>query len=93
MIVIATDGGFMPYPQPVTELPHGIAERYEIVIDFAKYKAGRRVVLLNSSPPNNINYTNTNKVMAFDVIGDDFDPADNAVPAAPEPGQPRHGAD
>ena len=88
MTVIATDGGFMPYPQPVSSFRQGMAERYEIVIDFAKYPAGRRVVLLNSSPPNNINYANTNKVMAFDVVGDDFDPTDNAVPAALNPDNP-----
>jgi FtsP/CotA-like multicopper oxidase with cupredoxin domain len=78
----------MPSPQPVSSFRQGMAERYEIVIDFAKYPAGRRVVLLNSSPPNNINYANTNKVMAFDVVGDDFDPTDNAVPDALNPGNP-----
>jgi FtsP/CotA-like multicopper oxidase with cupredoxin domain len=88
LTVIATDGGFMPSPQPVSSFRQGMAERYEIVIDFAKYPAGRRVVLLNSSPPNNINYANTNKVMAFDVVGDDFDPTDNAVPDALNPGNP-----
>ena len=38
--VIATDGGLMPAPQTVTQLRHGMAERYEIVIDFAKYTPG-----------------------------------------------------
>jgi spore coat protein A, manganese oxidase len=88
MTVIATDGGFTPYPQPVRSFRQGMAERYEIIIDFAKYPAGRRVTMLNGSPPNNINYTNTNKVMAFDVVGDDFDPSDNAIPAALNPGNP-----
>ena len=65
-----------------------MAERYEIVIDFAKYHAGPRVVLKNSSPPNNIDYANTDKVMAFDVVGDAFDPTNNAIPASSNPDNP-----
>ena len=64
----------MPYPQPVKSLRHGMAERYEIVIDFAKYPRARGSSLRNISPPNNIDYTNTDKVMAFDVVGDDVRP-------------------
>ena len=30
-------------------------------------------MLNNTSPKNNVDYTNTNKVMAFDVVGDAFD--------------------
>ena len=85
MIVIATDDGLMPAPQPVTSIRHGMAERYEVVIDFAKYPAGRRVILRNTSPKNNIKYENTNKVMAFDVVNDDFDPTDNDVPDVLDP--------
>jgi spore coat protein A, manganese oxidase len=79
--VIATDGGLMPQPQSVTAIRHGMAERYEVVIDFSKYKAGQRVILRNESPKNNVNYTHTNKIMAFDVVGDAFDPSNNSVPA------------
>ena len=39
--VIGTDGGLMPYPQSVTKMRHIMAERYEIVIDFAKYNRAR----------------------------------------------------
>jgi spore coat protein A len=87
MAVIATDAGLMTVPQYVQSFRHGVAERYEVVIDFAKYKAGQRVVLQNSSPKNNINYTHTNKVMAFEVTGDAFSKLDNAVPASLNPGQ------
>ncbi len=78
--IIATDGGLMPAPQVVRAFRHGMGERYEVVIDFSRYPAGRRVVLRNTSPKNNINYSNTDKVMAFTVVGDDFDPTDNSVP-------------
>jgi FtsP/CotA-like multicopper oxidase with cupredoxin domain len=83
--VIATDGGLMPHPAVVTSLRHGMAERYEIVIDFSKYPVGRRVVLGNRSPKNNVVYPNTDKVMAFDVVGDAFDPSNNTVPSALNP--------
>jgi spore coat protein A len=88
MSVIATDAGLMPAPQAVASFRHGVAERYEVVIDFAKYKVGQRVLLKNTSPKNNINFTNTDKVMAFDVVGDAFSTADNSVPASLNPGQP-----
>ena len=52
------------------QIRHGMAERYEIVIDFSKYRPGQRVVLRNDNKlPNNIDYDNTDKVMAFDVVG------------------------
>ena len=82
MQVIATDAGLMPAPQTVTSFRHGVAERYEVVIDFAQYKAGTRIVLRNTSPKNNIDFTNTDKVMVFVVTNDKIeDKAYNAVPA------------
>ncbi len=88
MTVIATDGGLMPFPVRTNGFRHGTAERYEVVIDFSKYTPGTRVILRNSSPKNNVNYPNTNQVMAFDVVGDAFDPANNAVPAELDPACP-----
>src|SRR3954454_9849489 len=67
LTVIGTDGGLMPHPQPVANFRIGMAERYEIVIDFAKYKPGQRVVLRNLQPPNNIEHPNTDVIMAFEV--------------------------
>ena len=86
--VIGTDGGLMPYPQSVKKMRHIMGERYEIVIDFAKYAPGTRVTLENKNPKNNISYANIDKIMAFDVVGDAFDPADNEVPAALYPDNP-----
>jgi spore coat protein A, manganese oxidase len=51
MYVIGTDGGLMPEPQATTRLRHGMAERYEVIIDFARYKVGQRVVLQNATCP------------------------------------------
>ncbi len=83
--VIATDGGLMPAPQQVTQFRHGMAERYEVVIDFSKYKIGQRVVLKNLSNRNNEDYDTTGKVMAFDVTGDATDTSNNSVPGQLNP--------
>jgi spore coat protein A, manganese oxidase len=80
LTVIGTDGGLMPHPQPCSHVKIGMAERYEIVIDFAQYKPGQRVVLQNTSPKNNIDYDTTDVICAF-VVGDHVtDSANNVVP-------------
>lgn len=79
---IGTDGGLMPRPQRTGSLLIGQAERYEVVIDFAKYRAGTRITLRNLRPDNNIEFADTDKVMAFDVVDDPFSTAGNSVPAA-----------
>jgi len=86
LVVVATDGGLTAKPQPVTGLLHGNAERYDVVIDFAKYKVGRRVTLRNNSPDNNVDYTHTDKVMAFDVVGQASSTANNSIPDVINPG-------
>lgn len=86
--VIATDGGLMPTPQPVKSFRHAPAERYEVVIDFAKVPLGKRVVLRNRSNDNNINYPNTNVVMAFDVVSAPTSKAGNEIPAQLAPDNP-----
>jgi spore coat protein A len=67
--VIATDGGFMHEPKSVTQLTVGMAERYEIVIDFSSYAAGTKIQLLNGGVKNARDYDHTGKVMQFEVDG------------------------
>ena len=84
MVVVGTDGGFMPKPQTVSEWRQGVAERYEVLIDFARYKPGERVILRNLSNPNNVDFADTDLVMAFDVTDEPFDHSDptwNTIPA------------
>jgi FtsP/CotA-like multicopper oxidase with cupredoxin domain len=50
---VGTDGGLMPAPQQAASFRHAPAERYEVVIDFSKYRIGQRVILKNLEPPNN----------------------------------------
>jgi FtsP/CotA-like multicopper oxidase with cupredoxin domain len=80
LTVIGTDGGLMPHPMPVSFLKVGMAERYEVVIDFAQYQIGQRVVMQNISPLNNIDFATTGVVMAFDVAAEASDPTNNEVP-------------
>src|SRR4051794_9638910 len=81
LYVIGTDGGLMTHPQPCAHVKVGMAERYEIVIDFSKYKPGQKVVLKNASPKNNIDYDTTGVVMAFEVGAVVHDPRNNEVPS------------
>jgi spore coat protein A, manganese oxidase len=84
-VFVATDGGLMPTPQAATSFRHGMAERYEVVIDFAKYPIGTRVVLRNLQPDNNEEFANTDVIMAFDVTSDATDTTNNTVPAVLNP--------
>ena len=88
LIVIGTDGGLVPAPQAVKSLRHMMAERYEVVIDFAKYSPGTRIVLQNTNPPNNIAFPNIDKLMMFEVTDEAFDPSNNEVPASLFPDNP-----
>ncbi len=88
LTVIATDGGLMAAPQPVTRLPASTAERYEVIIDFAKYPIGRRVVLRNLSNKNNVDYPDTDKVMAFDVVDEPSSTEGNSIPSVLDPNNP-----
>ncbi len=88
MAVVATDGGLMPTPQFVRNFRAASSERYEVIIDFAKYPIGRRVVLQNTSPTNNRDFANTNKIMAFDVVSDPTDLSNNSIPDVLNPDNP-----
>jgi FtsP/CotA-like multicopper oxidase with cupredoxin domain len=80
LTVIGTDGGLMPHPKPCGNVRVGMAERYEIVIDFSKYAPGTQVVLQNLQPPNNIDFDNTDVIMAFKVGSYVSDPSNNEIP-------------
>ena len=80
LTVIGTDGGLMPHPQPCAHVKIGMAERYEVVIDFSKYQPGQRVVMRNTSPKNNIDYDTTDIVCAFVVGSHVTDPRNNEIP-------------
>ncbi|GAA2514568.1 multicopper oxidase family protein [Pilimelia columellifera] len=78
--MVATDGGLMPVARRVDQWRHGGAERYEILIDFRRYKPGQRIELRNLSNDNNRDYSNTNRVMQFEVTDDAFSTVNNRIP-------------
>jgi spore coat protein A, manganese oxidase len=86
--VIGSDGGLMPTPQKIRRIKIGSGERYEVVVDFARFAPGSRIVMRNASPKNNVNFSNTSKIMMFEVTGDAFDPSNNAVPSVLRPDNP-----
>jgi FtsP/CotA-like multicopper oxidase with cupredoxin domain len=88
MTIIATDGGLMPSPQNVDSFRTSSGERYDVIIDFADYEIGERVILQNKSPKNNRNFANTDKIMAFDVVGKASDTSNNSIPDALHPDNP-----
>ncbi|TSE17387.1 multicopper oxidase family protein [Arthrobacter sp. KBS0703] len=68
--IVGTDGGMTPVVQAVSSWRQGTAERYEILIDFRKYRPGQSVELRNLSNKNNLDFANTNKIMRFQVVAD-----------------------
>ena len=81
--MVGTDGGLMPRSREVAWWRHGSGERYEFLIDFARYPAGTRVELRNLSNENNRDFDHTDKIMAFDVTDEPVDTSDptwNTIP-------------
>jgi FtsP/CotA-like multicopper oxidase with cupredoxin domain len=78
LTVVATDDGIMEIAKATTSLRIGMAERYEIVIDFSQL-AGRTLRLNNQSPDNNIDFATTDAVMEFQVGTTVSNPANNAT--------------
>jgi spore coat protein A len=68
--LIATDDGLLPAPMAVERLPLATAERAEIVIDFADYAAGTRLVLYDADAMEGAaGASPTKEIMCFDVSG------------------------
>lgn len=95
--VIASDAGLFEHPVKTNALNVSIAERYEVVIDFAPY-AGKSITLRNERKVGaDLDYPNTDKVMRFDVGTDKVDDP-SQVPAnlrtvpfpSPKDGKPAH---
>jgi FtsP/CotA-like multicopper oxidase with cupredoxin domain len=74
MTLIASEAGFLERPVPISSVFMAPAERYEVVVDFAKYPLGSKVVLRNLQGG-----ARTTDVMRFDVVRDAVDTS--TVPA------------
>lgn len=80
--VVATDAGMVPKVQAVKSWRQGTAERYEVLIDFRKYRTGQMIELRNLSNKNNIDFADTGKIMRFEVVPDSG-PAAGSISSIP----------
>jgi spore coat protein A len=78
--IVGTDAGMTPKVTQVASWRHGVAERYEVLIDFRKYKVGTKIELRNLSNKNNVDFTNTDKIMQFEVVADSGAPDPYVMP-------------
>jgi spore coat protein A len=97
MALVGTDAGLTAKVTHLSDFRIGMAERYEILIDFSKDKAGKVVDLLNKGVKNAPDYDNTGKVLRFQVVapgaGTVISPAPTPKPPqSPAPTKPADGA-
>ncbi|KAF2761281.1 Cupredoxin [Pseudovirgaria hyperparasitica] len=77
--VVGSDAGLLTNPVATTDLPISMAERWEIVIDFAAY-SGQNITLRNSRDVGaDTDYLHTDKVMQFNVGTTVSDSANNGA--------------
>lgn len=75
MIQIANDGNLLPHPVPLTELDEmGIAERYDVVIDFSRYAVGSTVSFVNLTQQTNGKKPDKDLSIQDALAGDPNDP-------------------
>jgi manganese oxidase len=73
---IANDGNLLPSPVNATQTDElGVAERYDIVIDFSRYSAGTNLYLVNLLEQTNPALPGTILSVAQAMAGDTLDPA------------------
>ncbi len=65
--VIGSDGGFLPAPVSAGSVPLGVAERYDVVVDFTGVPVGSSLYLINEGP---------DEPFGGGTPGTDFEPAD-----------------
>jgi manganese oxidase len=75
MIQICNDGNLLPRPVTLTQLDEqGIAERYDIVIDFSRYKPGTSVWMVNLCEHKDGTKPNADLNLADALAGKSTDP-------------------
>src|SRR5256885_1587095 len=75
MIQIANDGNLLPHPVVLTETDEiGIAERYDLVIDFSRYAVGTSVFWVNLTKQTNGKRPDADLSLAQALQGDANDP-------------------
>jgi len=75
MIQIANDGNLLPHPVSLTQLDEqGIAERYDVVIDFTRYKIGSKVWMVNLCEHSSGTKPQVDRTLADALAGKSPDP-------------------
>lgn len=75
MIQIGNDGNLLPAPVVQTTLDHlGVAERYDIVIDFSRYGIGQKVWMVNLAEHSNGREVHDDLSLAEALSGNSDDP-------------------
>ncbi|WP_159460699.1 multicopper oxidase family protein, partial [Calothrix rhizosoleniae] len=91
LVVIASDGGLLAEPveltTPLQTLAVGVAERYDVIIDFSKYPVGSQVFLRNIGFSGSLdNDIRTHTIMRFDVVRSEAD--NSIIPSQLRPVEP-----
>jgi spore coat protein A len=76
--VIGSDSGLLARPVETDSVDIAPAERYEVVIDFGRYRVGTKVRLENrfeENPGDPVDAEKMRNVMRFDVVDDARDPS------------------
>lgn len=63
---VGADGGFLPKPVVIREIPLAGAERVDVIVDFSGFE-GRSIILRNNAPPHESDAPSLSKLMRFDV--------------------------
>ena len=72
--VITNDGNFLPAPVVAEALPMAVAERYDVIVDFSRYRPGEQIVLRNrleqvdGAGPTGRRIEPGDAIMRFDVV-------------------------
>jgi FtsP/CotA-like multicopper oxidase with cupredoxin domain len=75
MIQIGNDGNLLPKPVVLTKLDQlGVAERYDIVIDFSRYPIGARVSMVNLAEHNDGREVHEDLTLGEALFGQSDDP-------------------
>ncbi|MFF1442503.1 multicopper oxidase family protein [Streptomyces sp. NPDC058295] len=88
MIQIASDGGLLPEPHTTKTVYLSSGERADVVIDFARYPVGTKIVLKNTAGFGPVE--EVGQVMRFDVVRTADDPSSvpstlRTLPQLPQP--------
>ncbi|MFC4908622.1 multicopper oxidase family protein [Actinomadura gamaensis] len=87
LTMIGADQSLLPAPDDVTSFELWPGERYDVVIDFSRYRVGDQIMLTNSMPfPNEGDAQK--QILRFDVVGTASDSSDVPDELADAPSLP-----